>query len=469
MTQDRKVNIHDIINGKIVKSHPLPSTEESLIDGSLIHISLDNSCSFAVTAGTDKRIRMHDLDNGNCIASVGGHSELITAVKFTTDCRRIISTSGDSCIFVWRLEKHFAAVLVSRKAKLKAEQAKLLQAQARNASSRTKAEVESPKITAIVPETVTMRRDIKSILKSRDSAPRPSVDETGTSPQISIMDEIALDEEALKEIESTLSSFEGESDVTDFHDEEGEEALSDCPSEENQPLDTKEDMNFSVKMTPQLQSRLLNSIDEDTDEKEPSTSNNAGTTLPLTRSLSFDPASGFDDYITRPLTFTPSNRNSITANFLLAVKGKEQEGYSHRRRRSVSTMTGSFSSQMENFSEQLAELVNSPIDDSASPKSKTMEVLRKLSCTPPLGVDAKEYAKQKLMGGTKLPNVDKSNNRSSAPGLRNARSTIELKVSKKSHVSMTNEKTVSDTKVELENNILKFGNSISYFLSFSQY
>ena len=32
-----------------------------------------------------------------------GHSELVTGLAFSTDCKHLISVSGDSCIFVWRL------------------------------------------------------------------------------------------------------------------------------------------------------------------------------------------------------------------------------------------------------------------------------------------------------------------------------------------------------------------------------
>ncbi len=32
-----------------------------------------------------------------------GHSELVTGLGFSNDCRHLISVSGDSCIFVWRL------------------------------------------------------------------------------------------------------------------------------------------------------------------------------------------------------------------------------------------------------------------------------------------------------------------------------------------------------------------------------
>jgi hypothetical protein len=39
-----------------------------------------------------------------------GHSEVVTALRFTADCRRIISAGADGCIFVWRLHPDLTEV-----------------------------------------------------------------------------------------------------------------------------------------------------------------------------------------------------------------------------------------------------------------------------------------------------------------------------------------------------------------------
>jgi hypothetical protein len=51
----------------------------------------------------DKAIRLYDFYSGECLTKVAGHSELVTGLAFTRDCKRLISVSGDGCIFVWKL------------------------------------------------------------------------------------------------------------------------------------------------------------------------------------------------------------------------------------------------------------------------------------------------------------------------------------------------------------------------------
>ncbi|KAI8057333.1 hypothetical protein BDF22DRAFT_740869 [Syncephalis plumigaleata] len=77
-------------------SNRMTSTE-----GNFIRVALDPSGSYAVTAGAT-------------VACVGGHSELITGVRITRDCARVVSTSGDGCIFIWRIDRPVVSHMRSR-------------------------------------------------------------------------------------------------------------------------------------------------------------------------------------------------------------------------------------------------------------------------------------------------------------------------------------------------------------------
>lgn len=46
---------------------------------------------------------MYDYISGDCLATMIGHSELVTGLRFTNDSKHLISASGDGCIFVWRM------------------------------------------------------------------------------------------------------------------------------------------------------------------------------------------------------------------------------------------------------------------------------------------------------------------------------------------------------------------------------
>lgn len=63
---------------------------------------LDPSGIYAATSCTDKNMCIYDYYTGDCLATMYGHSELVTGLKFTPDGKHLISVSGDGCIFVWR-------------------------------------------------------------------------------------------------------------------------------------------------------------------------------------------------------------------------------------------------------------------------------------------------------------------------------------------------------------------------------
>ncbi|KAK5853187.1 hypothetical protein PBY51_006997 [Eleginops maclovinus] len=97
--QDRSIRIFNISNGKQEKLYKGSLSE----DGSVLRVQLDPSGQYVATSSSDKNISIFDFDTGECVATMDGHSEIVTGLKFTNDCRHLISVSGDSCIFVWRL------------------------------------------------------------------------------------------------------------------------------------------------------------------------------------------------------------------------------------------------------------------------------------------------------------------------------------------------------------------------------
>ncbi|XP_061650331.1 mitogen-activated protein kinase-binding protein 1 isoform X3 [Phyllopteryx taeniolatus] len=97
--QDRSVRIFNINNSKQKKIYKGSQGE----DGTLIKVQIDPSGLYIATSCSDKSINMFDFYSGECVAAMFGHSEVVTGLKFSSDCTRLISVSGDSCIFVWRL------------------------------------------------------------------------------------------------------------------------------------------------------------------------------------------------------------------------------------------------------------------------------------------------------------------------------------------------------------------------------
>ncbi|RKP14324.1 WD40-repeat-containing domain protein [Piptocephalis cylindrospora] len=72
-------------------------------DGALLDLSVDATGKLAVTCGSDRLIRLHDLSAQSVLQGVGGHSEMLTGVKLTLDGQRALSTSTDGTIFIWKV------------------------------------------------------------------------------------------------------------------------------------------------------------------------------------------------------------------------------------------------------------------------------------------------------------------------------------------------------------------------------
>lgn len=58
---------------------------------------------------------VYDFTNGQCLATMYGHSELVTGLKFTNDSKYLISASGDGCIFIWKMPSEMIKYAYSNK------------------------------------------------------------------------------------------------------------------------------------------------------------------------------------------------------------------------------------------------------------------------------------------------------------------------------------------------------------------
>ncbi|XP_043961955.1 mitogen-activated protein kinase-binding protein 1-like isoform X3 [Gambusia affinis] len=112
--QDRCIRIFNISSGKQRKLYKGSLSE----DGSLLRVQIDPSGQYVATSCSDKNISIIDFCTGECVATMFGHSEIITGMKFTSDCKHLISVSGDSCVFVWRLAPELTMAMKERRYQL---------------------------------------------------------------------------------------------------------------------------------------------------------------------------------------------------------------------------------------------------------------------------------------------------------------------------------------------------------------
>jgi WD40 repeat protein len=77
-------------------------------------VVMDSSGLFVAAAFSDLTVRLFDFFSGSCLACTAGHAGEITSLVFSSDCRRLISTSTDGCIFVWKLGIDIAKAIHAR-------------------------------------------------------------------------------------------------------------------------------------------------------------------------------------------------------------------------------------------------------------------------------------------------------------------------------------------------------------------
>ena len=56
-----------------------------------LKVVLDQSGMYAATSCTDKTLAIYEYETGELAANMFGHSELVTGLKFTNDCKHLVS------------------------------------------------------------------------------------------------------------------------------------------------------------------------------------------------------------------------------------------------------------------------------------------------------------------------------------------------------------------------------------------
>eukprot|EP00658_Telonema_sp_P-2_P038943 TRINITY_DN27860_c0_g2_i1.p1 TRINITY_DN27860_c0_g2~~TRINITY_DN27860_c0_g2_i1.p1 ORF type:complete len:454 (-),score=104.02 TRINITY_DN27860_c0_g2_i1:176-1537(-) len=110
--QDKRLNVWSASSSKSVRTYRLRNSGEPY------KVQLDPAGIFVATSSSDKLLRIYDFFSGECLAKAGGHSEQITRLIFTRDCRRLISVSADGCIFVHKLSSALTKPMLQRLAEL---------------------------------------------------------------------------------------------------------------------------------------------------------------------------------------------------------------------------------------------------------------------------------------------------------------------------------------------------------------
>jgi len=83
--------IYNMRNGKQKKCYNGSMSSE----GTLLRLELDPSSDYVATSSSDKTMNMYEFFSGECFASMYGHSEISTGIKFLSDMKHFVSVAGD--------------------------------------------------------------------------------------------------------------------------------------------------------------------------------------------------------------------------------------------------------------------------------------------------------------------------------------------------------------------------------------
>ncbi|CAF3738584.1 unnamed protein product [Rotaria sp. Silwood1] len=98
--QDRMIRTYNTEDAKLNRA-----CRDTTIDSTsyLIKIDIDPSGKYLATSCSNRCIYLWDAITAKCIASLYGHGEIITDLKFSDDGHHLYTVAGDSCIFVWNI------------------------------------------------------------------------------------------------------------------------------------------------------------------------------------------------------------------------------------------------------------------------------------------------------------------------------------------------------------------------------
>ena len=109
--QDRAVRV---FSSNSPKAKPKIMKGSSSEDGSLYRMTMDRSGSYYAASCSDKTIGVYNYQTGDLISTLCGHSEIVTGLVFSQDCQHLVTVSGDSCIFIWRLPSKMSQTMASK-------------------------------------------------------------------------------------------------------------------------------------------------------------------------------------------------------------------------------------------------------------------------------------------------------------------------------------------------------------------
>jgi len=151
--EGKKFHVYEVASGRHRRAFSFP--EGASAGGEAVKLSVDPAGITMAVSHTDRRIRLYDFYTGDLLAQASGHGDVATGSYITSDCTKLISVAGDSCIFVYRMPPKLTVESLARLSDLEALQPRAAAAEQSHVDGQTMAltaavaaaeEVENPHI-----------------------------------------------------------------------------------------------------------------------------------------------------------------------------------------------------------------------------------------------------------------------------------------------------------------------------------
>lgn len=124
--EEKAVRVYELSTGKVQKT--IDENMDKPISVNNLKVAMDSSGYVIAAAGNDKYVRLIDYNSGKLWDKINV-GEVCTAAAFTVNGKKLLTCTGDGCIFIWRLAPDIVTVIRARMQKAQLQLRKSLKSE----------------------------------------------------------------------------------------------------------------------------------------------------------------------------------------------------------------------------------------------------------------------------------------------------------------------------------------------------
>jgi WD40 repeat protein len=109
--EEKAVRLYELTSGKVQRT--IDENMDKPISVNNLKVAMDSSGYVIASAGNDKFVRLIDYNSGKVLDKINV-GEICTAAAFTVNGKKLLTCTGDGCIFIWRLAPEIVTMIRTR-------------------------------------------------------------------------------------------------------------------------------------------------------------------------------------------------------------------------------------------------------------------------------------------------------------------------------------------------------------------